>query len=244
MKGDLDLLRSSFLPELTPTIELPGRDYPYRGYCTKEQMSGAMVQLTMSIDYDNFKSTVTKVQGLAREQLYAQVWSVMNNAESKIQKNAHENARWDAKEKAGWFKQQQNEPSTAGNPNWYKKQTTFNYAKGVPANGPVTRIPSDFLHPEDFRDPWDNDDRDPSPLEGVDVDKLSDEELQELLARDQLEFYARDPDAIPDDMPDAPQSDIEFLDSCARDIEAMTADRTAKNGGVSIRKGKNFKKGK
>jgi hypothetical protein len=81
---DLDNLRSKYLPNLGETISLPNRDYPYRAYATKGDVAVAVAAIALDIDYNNFKSEVVHTQGLPREQLYAQVWSVMYNAEGKL----------------------------------------------------------------------------------------------------------------------------------------------------------------
>jgi hypothetical protein len=87
VRGDLDLLRTKYLPELSETIELKGRDYPYRGYTDRACLSAAMVAAIHDLTYSNFKNEVERVQGLPREKLYARVWSVMYQAESKIVEN-------------------------------------------------------------------------------------------------------------------------------------------------------------
>lgn len=245
VKGDLDLLRSSYLPELTPTIQLPGRDYPYRGYCTKEQWGGALVQISMALDYGNFKSEVTKKQGLAREQLYAQVWSVMFNAEDKIRKNAQENARWNAKEKAGWFKQEGKASNGNGDGkgyrSWYNHQTSFKYSTpDKRATEPVTRIggpdTTHLLNASDYEDPFDN-------VEDAAVSEMSDEEFQEYLMRNERAFLPDEPKFREEATDQEVMSDLDFLDQVAREAMEMEAARNAKNGGVTVRKGKN-KKGK
>ncbi len=238
VKGDLDLLRSSFLPELTPTIQLPARDYPYRGYCSKEQMGAAMLEISMAIDYTNFKSEVTRKQGLAREQLYHQVWSVMNNAEDKIGKNAKENARWDAKEKAGWFKHQ--------------TKLKFEPATNRP-KGPVTRIGGDDfrdtrdqLNANDFKDPFDDND-DPNDnidgFDGVDINRMTDKEFDQYCKDQQIRFYAGQVvDTRVDEEP-AMQNDLDFLDQVAREMTEMQDEQTAARAakGVQVRKGKGTK---
>jgi hypothetical protein len=83
--GDLESLRSSYAPKLGPTVQLgSGRDYPYRAYISKEGFAEAMCRASLDIDYGNFKSMVMKVAGFARKTLYAKVWSVMNDAETKM----------------------------------------------------------------------------------------------------------------------------------------------------------------
>jgi hypothetical protein len=86
--GDLEALRSKFMPKLGPTLQLPGRDYPYRAFVDKDSFAEGMVRLVLALDYVNFKSHILKIAGLARELLYAQVWSVMNNAEERLKEES------------------------------------------------------------------------------------------------------------------------------------------------------------
>jgi hypothetical protein len=77
VRGDLDNLRNTWLPELTNTSELPNRDYAFRAYCTRQQMADAMSRIALSIDYDNFKNEVYAQQGQRRESVYHKVWAAM-----------------------------------------------------------------------------------------------------------------------------------------------------------------------
>ncbi len=83
-EGDLEKFKAAYAPELTETIQIPNRDYPFRAYITKEKFAEAMCRASLDIDYGNFKSMIMNVFGLARELLYAEVWSVMNDADKKI----------------------------------------------------------------------------------------------------------------------------------------------------------------
>jgi len=82
---DVEVLRERYLPEMTETIHLPGRDYPYRGYVDKQSFSAAMVQIVHDLTYSNFKDEVKHEQGKERADLYMGVWSVMYQAEQKIE---------------------------------------------------------------------------------------------------------------------------------------------------------------
>lgn len=83
---DLELLREKYLPELTETIHIPGRDYPYRGYVDKASFSAAMVEIISDVTYSNFKDEVkhSKGMGADRADLYMGVWGVMFDAEEKL----------------------------------------------------------------------------------------------------------------------------------------------------------------
>lgn len=82
--GDLERLRADYAPELGPTIELPGRDYPYRAYLAKEKFAEALCRAALDIDYGNFKDMITREFGRARHDLYAKVWGVMFGSNEKL----------------------------------------------------------------------------------------------------------------------------------------------------------------
>lgn len=84
VREDLDAFRKMYAPKLGPTLEWPGRDYPYRGLITKRDLAEAMAKAVLDLDYDNFKSKVAQEQGYDRAHLYGAVWGVMNDAESKL----------------------------------------------------------------------------------------------------------------------------------------------------------------
>lgn len=84
VREDLDNLRKTYAPKLGETVELPGRDYPYRAYISHEHFAEAMTRMTLDIDYGNFKDKVAKTQGYDRAHLYGGVWGVMNDAERKL----------------------------------------------------------------------------------------------------------------------------------------------------------------
>lgn len=92
VRGDLDLLRTQYLPTLSETIELPHRDYPYRAYTDRATLGQAMVQMMLDLNYSNFKNEVMAKQGLAREQMYHDVWHVMYDAERKLADKERKNA--------------------------------------------------------------------------------------------------------------------------------------------------------
>lgn len=84
VRGDLDLFRAAYAPKLGPTLEWPGRDYPYRGLISKRDLAEALAKATLDLDYDNFKDKVAQTQGYDRAHLYGAVWGVMNGAEQKL----------------------------------------------------------------------------------------------------------------------------------------------------------------
>lgn len=58
-------------------IELGFTDYRYRIEVKQETWAKVMAEVTMRLDYSNFKDTVKKRQGADRAGLYSRVWSVM-----------------------------------------------------------------------------------------------------------------------------------------------------------------------
>jgi hypothetical protein len=102
---DLDNLRAKYIPELTATIQIPGRDYPYRGFATHEQVALGMARAVFDITYSNFKNEVMIEQGAERENLYHDVWNVMYNAESKLataRRKAEADRAWRREWEAKW----------------------------------------------------------------------------------------------------------------------------------------------
>ena len=67
--------------EVHEILEWEGRDYPYRVIMPRSQWAVLVGTLAVEIDYPNFKSEVTKVQGRYRHTLYGRVWGVMYGAE-------------------------------------------------------------------------------------------------------------------------------------------------------------------
>jgi hypothetical protein len=84
IEEDLDALRGRYLPELSETVKLAARDYRYRGWCSHAAFARAAGRIARDITYSNFKSEVARKQGPAREALYAEIWSLMLNAEQRL----------------------------------------------------------------------------------------------------------------------------------------------------------------
>jgi hypothetical protein len=85
---DLHALRLKYAPDLGPTLQHTGTDYPYRALITREGWAAAMSAIALDLDYRNFKSEVDKRQGVERHRLYAKVWGVMYDAEAKLGQQA------------------------------------------------------------------------------------------------------------------------------------------------------------
>ena len=82
VRGDLDALRTQALPELGPTLDHVGTDYPWRARAPLLAVARAMAQLTEEIDYANFKNEVARQQGHRRAGVYGAVWAALGRLES------------------------------------------------------------------------------------------------------------------------------------------------------------------
>jgi len=65
-------------------LEWKGRDYPYRVIMLRETWADLLELIAGDIKYTNFKDHIKKVQGSARSGIYSGVWSVMYDAEFKL----------------------------------------------------------------------------------------------------------------------------------------------------------------
>lgn len=97
VKGDLEALTKKYITDASPITSTPGRDYPYRVWVWVESLARAMPKIVKDITYTNFKSEVWDKQSHNREKLYAQVWSVMNDAERKLKDMEKEDKKF-----SGW----------------------------------------------------------------------------------------------------------------------------------------------
>jgi len=83
VRTDLDALRGEYLPELGPTIDHAGSDYPYRARVAPEAWGRALATMGERIAYSNFKDQVAHAQGHARAKAYGRVWSVLYELEAR-----------------------------------------------------------------------------------------------------------------------------------------------------------------
>jgi hypothetical protein len=95
VRKDLDSLRKTYLPDLSATVEILGRDYPYRAYIDRPKLGEAMVRMVTDLTYSNFKSAVAKAQGYERSSLYHDVWAVMLNAERTLDRREAQTSFYD-----------------------------------------------------------------------------------------------------------------------------------------------------
>lgn len=88
VQADLDRLRESYLPELTPTRTTPDNDYRYRATVSHADLGAALARIVADITYDNFKSEVERTQGRSREVVYHDVWGVLHDGLPPLDKPA------------------------------------------------------------------------------------------------------------------------------------------------------------
>jgi hypothetical protein len=80
--SDLDNLRTKFMPQLSPTIEGAGTDYPFRATISHKDFGSGLSKMGEAIRYDNFKSEVGRRMGRRREQAYHKVWHDLSDLEA------------------------------------------------------------------------------------------------------------------------------------------------------------------
>ena len=80
--SDLDNLREKFMPQLSPTIEGGGTDYPFRATISHKDFGAGLSKMGEAIRYDNFKSEVGRRMGRRREQAYHKVWHDLSDLEA------------------------------------------------------------------------------------------------------------------------------------------------------------------
>lgn len=78
VEGDLVELKARYLPELGEIKGGQVTDYRYRAVAPREAVARALSQLTLDLDYSNFKDEVERVQGYERVRVYGEVWGRMH----------------------------------------------------------------------------------------------------------------------------------------------------------------------
>jgi 8-oxo-dGTP pyrophosphatase MutT (NUDIX family) len=81
VRAHLDALRQRHLPELGPTQDGGGTDYPFRAKVGKPAFAKAMARIGEAIDYDNVKSAIRKRQGDELAHALGKVWQIMQQLE-------------------------------------------------------------------------------------------------------------------------------------------------------------------
>src|SRR4051812_20139637 len=74
--GDLDRLRSRYLPALTETLETQGGDYRYRAWVSRDALAEGLAAIARELDYSNFKNEVGR-RDPERAHIYGEVWGVL-----------------------------------------------------------------------------------------------------------------------------------------------------------------------
>ena len=82
-EADLNRLRERWLPELGPSMGIPNRDYPWRAFTTREAFGQCLAQITLNLDYDNFKDAVAQRLSEDRSHIYLGVWSACRAIEDE-----------------------------------------------------------------------------------------------------------------------------------------------------------------
>lgn len=85
-RGDLENLRSRYLPELSATISKAGTDYPFRATVSHADFGNAVTKIVQDITYTNFKDEVAVQQGEQRSKRYAKVWAALQDLPEPVQK--------------------------------------------------------------------------------------------------------------------------------------------------------------
>ncbi len=75
-REDLDRLRQSYFPELGSNVALPGRDYPWRAFTTRDDLALCLARVAQALDYSNFKNEVGLRHSSGRAHIYGDVWRV------------------------------------------------------------------------------------------------------------------------------------------------------------------------
>jgi len=76
VKGDIEKVFSN-----VDTFEDINADYKYRSYITREDVASAISRELINIDYDNFKSSISKDDDI-RKHAYMNVWSILHKIQS------------------------------------------------------------------------------------------------------------------------------------------------------------------
>lgn len=77
VRGDIESLRTKYLPGLGEIQDTPDADYAFRARVAKPELAAAMGHIVLDIHYANFKSQVAERMGYAREQVYHEVWETL-----------------------------------------------------------------------------------------------------------------------------------------------------------------------
>lgn len=82
-RDDLERLRQAYLPSLGELISLPGRDYPWRAFTTRQALTECLAKVVDALDYGNFKDTVARRLSPTRTHTYHRVWEACTRIEQE-----------------------------------------------------------------------------------------------------------------------------------------------------------------
>lgn len=77
VRGDLEALRSRYLPTMGPVRESKATDYRFRARAPRAAVAAAMALAIERIEYANVKARIRKTQGPARERVLHDVWAAL-----------------------------------------------------------------------------------------------------------------------------------------------------------------------
>ena len=81
LEADMDALRKNFMPDLGPTQEGGGRDYPYRARISREGFAEGMKRIGLGLDYPDFQAMVLEDEGANRARVYGKIWRDLKELE-------------------------------------------------------------------------------------------------------------------------------------------------------------------
>lgn len=76
VRGDLEALKSHYLPTMGDIIEGAGSDYQFRAKAPRVDFAEAAKLIAGDLDYANFKRSVAH-EGTQRERVYHEVWQAL-----------------------------------------------------------------------------------------------------------------------------------------------------------------------
>ncbi len=77
VRGDIEALRSRYLPEMSEVENTPARDYAWRGRVRREDLGRGLARIAQDINYANFETEVAQNMGYARELVYHDVYETL-----------------------------------------------------------------------------------------------------------------------------------------------------------------------
>lgn len=81
-RNEEDIRQLRDLIDVEP-FRLDRSDYEWRVECTVGEWAAAVAQMATEVDYDNFKSAISRRQGHARSHVYMKVWGALLALERK-----------------------------------------------------------------------------------------------------------------------------------------------------------------